>query len=190
MTGLHPVVEAAGRHGELPEWAVMTEPRHEHVRRVAGLLEHWSDLLGLPDAERVRWRAAGLLHDALKDAPIADLRDLVGEDGWPDPVLHAPAAAARLAGEGVDDRGLLLAVAYHSVGHPSFDDLGIHLYLADYLEPGRPDADHRTALRDRMPAERAEVLPRVIRRRIEAQLASGYVILPAAIGFWNRAVER
>ena len=167
----------------------MTGPRREHVRRVAALLDDWSVRLELSDVERIRWRAAGLLHDALKDAPIAELRELVGEDGWPDPVLHAPAAAARLAREGVDDRSFLLAVAYHSVGHPSFDDLGVHLYLADYLEPGRPDADHRAALRERMPEARAEVLPRVIRRRIEAQLASRYVILPAAIGFWNRAVE-
>lgn len=189
MTALPAVVEAAGRDGELPEWAVMTGSRREHARRVAGLLEDWSDRLELPEAERVRWRAAGLLHDALKDAPIAELRELVGEDGWPDPVLHGPAAAARLAREGVEDRQFLLAVAYHSVGHPSFDDLGVHVYLADYLEPGRPDADHRAALRERMPAARAEVLPRVIRRRIESQLASEYVILPAAIGFWNRVVE-
>lgn len=186
---LHPVVEAAGRRNEPPEWAELTEPRLDHVRRVSELLADWSEALELPEQERVRWRAAGLLHDALKDAPIGRLRELVGDEGWPDPVLHAPAAAARLGRDGVDDEALLLAVAYHPVGHPSFDELGVHLYLADYLEPGRPDAGHRAALRKLMPAGRREVLPQVIRRRIEVQLAGGHVILPAAIGFWNRVVE-
>ncbi len=189
MIELHPVVEAAGLRDELPEWAELTEPRRDHVRRVAGLLDEWAEILELPDEERIRWRAAGLLHDALKDAPIEELRELVGDEHWPDPVLHAPAAAARLVRDGVEDRGLLLAVAYHSVGHPSFDELGVHLYLADYLEPGRSDGGHRAALREKMPASRSDVLPRVIRRRIGAQLDAGYVILPASIGFWNRVVE-
>lgn len=188
VTELHPVVEAAGRRGELPAWAQLTAPRREHARRVSDLLDEWSGILELDERERVRWRAAGFLHDALKDAPFTELRELVGDESWPDPVLHAPAAAARLAREGVRDDGLLLAVAYHSVGHPSFDDLGVHLYLADYLEPGRPDMGHRGTLRERMPARRPEVLPPVIRRRIEAQLAAGYIVLPAAIGFWNRVV--
>lgn len=188
MTEPHPLVEAAGRRGELPEWAELSEPRRGHVRRVSALLDEWSAVLGLPEEEQLRWRAAGLLHDALKDAPVEELRDLVTDENWPDPVLHAPAAAVRLAREGVDDEGLLLAVAYHSVGHPSFDELGVHLYLADYLEPGRADAGHRAALRERMPGGRRDVLPEVIRRRIEAQLDARYVVLPAAVGFWNRAV--
>lgn len=183
---MHPVIEAAGRRGELPPWARLTEARRAHVERVAELMSDWAEALDLPEDERVRWRAAGRLHDALKDAPSDELRALVGEERWPEAVLHAPAAAARLARDGVDDEELLRAVAYHSVGHPSFGALGVHLYLADYLEPGRPDTPERRELRAAMPAGRARVLPRVIRRRLERQLASGHGLLTAAVEFWNR----
>lgn len=185
---MHPVIEAAGRRGELPAWAQLTDERRAHVERVAGLMGEWAGVLGLPDAERTRWRAAGRLHDALKDAPTEELRELVDEGHWPDPLLHAPAAASRLARDGVHDQELLLAVAYHSVGHPTFADLGEYLYLADYLEPGRSDTPERRELRAAMPAERVRVLPKVIRRRLERELAAGHPILPAALGFWNRVV--
>jgi HD superfamily phosphohydrolase YqeK len=156
---------------------------------VAGLLEEWGATLDLPEDERVRWRAAGLLHDALKDAPTEELRTLVpGHEDWPDSLLHAPAAAARLAAEGVEDQEFLLAVRYHSIGHAEFRQLGEHLYLADYLEPGRPDSDERVMQRRTMPNARSEVLPLVIRRRIEAQLASDQVLLQPAVDFWNRTV--
>jgi len=185
---VHPVIEAAGRRGELPSWVQLTEKRRAHVERVAGLMLEWAQALGLSEEERTRWEAAGRLHDALKDAPTGELRDLVGEEQWPEPLLHAPAAAGCLLRDGVDDEELLLAVAYHSVGHPAFADLGEHLYLADYLEPGRSDTPERRELREAMPAERGRVLPRVIRRRLERELAAGHTILPAAIGFWNRVV--
>lgn len=183
---MHPVIEAAGRDGTLPEWSRISEARRAHVERVAALLDDWAGALGLSGAERTRWIAAGRLHDALKDATTPDLQALVADERWPEPLLHAPAVAARLASEGVDDEEFLLALRYHSIGHPDFAALGEHLYLADYLEPGRSDTDERVALRDGMPKERADVLPVVIRRRIEAQLANGDVVMPAAIDFWNR----
>ncbi|MFW6089109.1 MAG: hypothetical protein ACODAB_05110, partial [Gemmatimonadota bacterium] len=144
--------------------------------------------LGLPEDEQIRWRAAGRLHDALKDAAVRDLRALVDDPSWPEPLLHGPAVAAQLAGEGVEDDEFLLAVSFHSVGHPSFRALGEHLYLADYLDPGRPETGDRQALRDAMPAGREDVLPQVIRRRIEHQLGERRPILSDSIDFWNRAV--
>lgn len=186
---MHPLIEAAGRRGEFPAWAELDDHRRAHVERVAALLGAWAETLGLSDDEQIRWQAAARLHDALKDAPAPALRALVDDDdSWPESLLHGPAVAARLAGQGVEDDEFLRAVAYHSVGHPSFGELGEHLYLADFLEPGRPEAGDRQALRDAMPAGRKDVLPGVIRRRIEHQLIDGRAILPAAIEFWNRTV--
>lgn len=183
------MIEAAGRRGAFPAWARLTEERRAHVERVAGLMADWARALDLSAEEQTRWRAVGRLHDALKDASTGQLRELVAEGDWPEALLHAPAAAGCLAADGVDDPELLLAVAYHSVGHPAFADLGEHLYLADYLEPGRSDTPERRELREAMPADRDRVLPQVIRRRLEHELAAGHAILPAAIGFWNRVVE-
>jgi HD superfamily phosphohydrolase YqeK len=185
---MHPLIEAAGRRGEFPAWAELNDQRRAHVERVAALMAAWAEALGLSEDEQIRWRAAGRLHDALKDAATPALHDLVDENSWPESLLHGPAVSALLAREGVEDEELLLAVAYHSVGHPSFGALGEHLYLADFLDPGRSDTGDRQALRDAMPGGRDHVLPRVIRDRLEQQLAEGRVVLPAAVEFWNRTV--
>lgn len=185
---MHPLIEAAGRRGAFPDWAKLSDHRRAHVERVAALLGLWAETLGLAEDEQIRWRAAGRLHDALKDAAMPALRELVDDESWPDPLLHGPAVSARLAREGVDDDEFLLAVTHHSVGHPSFGALGEHLYLADYLDPGRSEASDRQALRDAMPGGREDVLPRVILDRIEQQLANRRPIPPASIGFWNRTV--
>ena len=94
---MHALVEAAGRHGELPAWAWLSEARRAHVGRVADLMGDWADRLALSESDRIRWRAAGLLHDVLKDAEPDDLKNLVTED-WPLPLLHAPAAAEMRTG--------------------------------------------------------------------------------------------
>jgi HD superfamily phosphohydrolase YqeK len=187
---IHPLVAAAGGAGELPAWAACRPWRRAHAARVAALLDDWGARLGRPEAERVRWRAAGHLHDALKDAPADELRALAGS-GLPEPVLHGPACAARLAAEGVGDRELLDAVAWHSTGHPEFAELGELLFLADFLEPGRAShEDWRTGLRDRMPEERAEVLVEVLRWRIDRLLERGSPVLVPSVELWNRAVGR
>lgn len=156
---------------------------------MARLLDAWAGALDLPPRERRRWRAAGLLHDALRDAPTDELRRGGGLPEWPDPLLHAPACAERLRGEGVDDAPLLLAVSHHPVGHPDFGPLGDHLYLADFLEPGREFARERRAeLRERMPGDRDEVLVSAVAMRIEHLLEERSRLMPESVHYWNSRV--
>lgn len=187
---IHPIVDAAGRSGELPSWAACRPWRRAHAARVAALLDAWGAGLDRAEEDRIRWRAAGHLHDALKDAPAGILRGLAGED-LPEPILHGPACAARLASEGVSDRELLEAVAWHSTGHPAFGELGELLFLADFLEPGRTSLEEwRGALRERMPAARREVLTEVLRWRIERLLEREAPVLAPSVELWNRTVAR
>jgi HD superfamily phosphohydrolase YqeK len=184
---LHPVIEAAGRRGELPDWAECDPSRRAHVERVADLMETWAAETGQSETEKIRWRAAGLLHDALKDADTGELAALAGV-GWPEPLLHAPACAARLRADGVDDQELLLAVTWHSVGHPEFGDLGVFLYLADFLEPGREgNEEERARLVAQLPEERATVLPAVMALRLGFQLRERRPLLQPSVDLWNRA---
>lgn len=157
---------------------------------MAELLGEWARALGLPDRDRRRWRAAGILHDALRDAPPDELRGTEGLPAWPPPLLHAPACAERLRRDGVEDEPLLLAVSHHPVGHPDFGRLGDHLFLADFLEPGRDFAEERrAALRERMPGEAGEVLMQVTAMRIEHLLDRRSRVLPETISYWNRCVS-
>lgn len=51
-------------------------------------------------------------------------------------LLHGPVAAHLLQKEGYDP-SLCLAVRYHTLGNVAMGRLGLVLFIADYLEPGR-----------------------------------------------------
>jgi HD superfamily phosphohydrolase YqeK len=176
--GLSPVVRDAAR-GVLPDWARASEKRRAHIGRVAALLGEWAESLGLPEHERDRWVAAGWLHDVLREATPDELRPLVPEAfrALPPKLLHGPAAAERLAGEG--DAELLDAIRYHTLGSARFGRLGRALYLADFLEPGRRyEPEWTAALRARMPHELDAVLREVVRARVRHVEESGSVLHP------------
>jgi HD superfamily phosphohydrolase YqeK len=182
------LIEAAAA-GELPAWAEAGPRRRAHMARVARLMDAWAAQLGLDEAERMRWRAAAWLHDALRDADPERLRAMLDSDRpeWPAGLLHGPATAARLEAEGVRDEALLRAVAWHTIGHPEMDRLGHALYIADYIEPGRTYEPERLAvLRARMPAALDAVLREVAERRLAHLLHSRRVLAPESVAFWNR----
>ena len=184
---LHPVVAAAGE-GTLPSWSQAGPRRAEHMLRVADLLADWALAWGLGEEAVVRWRAAGLLHDALKEADPEEIRGwLPSELGdLPSDTVHGPAAAECLRGEGVSDEPFLRAVSFHTIGHPELDQLGRALYVADYLEPGRRGREEwSAALRSRMPEESGFVVREVARIRIKRLLEIDAPIRPETSEFWN-----
>jgi 2-amino-4-hydroxy-6-hydroxymethyldihydropteridine diphosphokinase len=159
------------------------------MARVATLLGEWAERLGLSDEERTAWMALGYLHDALRDAPEAQLRAEVEEEfrALPGPLLHGPAAARRL--EGMVSPALLAAIRYHTVGHPSLDRAGKALYLADFLEPGRDfELEWRGELSRRMPAELDAVLTDVVAARIQHLLKVRKPIRAETAAFWSAIV--
>lgn len=188
---LHPLVTDAAA-GRLPGWAEVSPARREHVERVAALMASWAERGGLPADDRARWRAAGLLHDALRDADFDTLRPLVPPElrDAPGKMLHGPAAAARLRRDGVADEPLLRAVAWHTLGHPDLDDLGKALYVADYTEPGRDyESPALAAKRARMPDDMDGVVREVAADRIARSLKRRRPLLDQTVGFWNRLME-
>ena len=179
---------ADGSRG-LPPWADVSPHRLEHIARVAGLLDAWASRIAIPRAERIRWLRAAYLHDALKDAPADELAELAGPQ-WPQrKIRHGPAAARKAEMAGEDDGGVLDAVRYHSVGYAQWDQVGRMLYLADYLEPGRPFSgpEHDDWL-VRVPTEPDVVLREVTSVRIARSLSQGHSLLPQTVAFWNSLV--
>ena len=191
MTKLHPVVRAAGARREPPGWAVLSGARRSHTERVSRLLGQWSEALGHGADDRIRWRAAGILHDALKDESPRILRlDMERGDTTVGPLLHGPACAARLRAAGVADAELLQAIAHHTTGHPAFRALGQALYMADYLDPGRSALRReRSEWRSRMPDDWFAVLGEVATEKI-ATLISRRVRIPYVTAeFWKKIVK-
>lgn len=187
MDHLHPIIYEAGTEQRPPDWAVMSPARLRHAQRVGTLLWNWADALGHDTSTRIRWRAAGLLHDALKDEDVEVLRPLVeGAQGWPDPLIHGPACANRLRAAGIGDESLLRAIAFHTTGHPDLGALGQALYMADFLEPGRlASGRKRAGLRRRLPADWQAVLIEVATAKIGILIDAGIRISPATAGFWE-----
>lgn len=181
------LLEAAAA-GRLPSWSKVGERRLAHMRRVSDLLGDWADRLQLAPAAGIRWRAAGYLHDALRETPPDELRAFVPAPmkNLAGKLLHGPAAAERLRADGLSDEDFLRAVAYHTIGHPELDELGRALFIADYIEPGRRyDPDGLAIMRARMPAAREEVLLTVLRARLGRLLREGRPMRPETVAFWN-----
>jgi len=174
-----------------PTWARMQPERLHHVERVVGVLDRWAEALAVPEGERTRWRTAGWLHDALKDAEHSELVSLLDPEfaAAPRALWHGPAAAARAAMDGENDRGVLDAVRYHTVGCAGWDAVGKMLFLADFLEPGRPfagtDRDRWSRRVTDGPEGVEDVLVAVLRARIAHRRTGGRAVHPRTEEWWN-----
>lgn len=177
---------AASSELTLPGWSRVSERRQGHIERVTALLLAWADAMGLDEAARAAWRDAGLWHDAIKDAPEAELRALAPDPMWPAAVVHAPAAAALLEREGERRTELLEAIRWHPLGHPRWTRTGRALYMADFLEPGRKfSRADRAFLAGKVPEDFDGVFRQVVRMRLEHALREGYALYHETVQLWN-----
>ena len=173
----------------LPDWAIVSPARREHIERVAELASRWALAMGVADSERRRWLRAVWLHDALRDAPEEELLRWAPDAPGPLALRHGPASAARAKAEGETDRGVLDAVRYHSVGLAEWDMVGRVLYCADYLEPGRTfEPGERADLAAAFPQQSRAILREVAQRRIQHVLAEGWLLQDPTVRFWNSLV--
>jgi HD superfamily phosphohydrolase YqeK len=178
--------EAAAAPIDLPAWAAASTKRREHIARVTALLDAWSVALGVDEAMRAAWHGAGRFHDALRDAPEAELRRLTGDQTAPVPLLHGPAAAARLAADGETRSGLLDAVRWHTTGHAEWGATGRALYMADFLEPGRPfDRAIRAELAAQVPRAFDDTFRSVVQQRIAWTVREGRLLHAETARLWN-----
>lgn len=172
---------------ELPAWAAVGEKRRAHIARVTALLDQWSAEMGLADADRRAWHDAGAWHDALRDAPADVLRQLSGDGDRPPGILHGPAAASQLERDGEKRSEVLEAIRWHTLGNPAWGTVGRALFMADFLEPGRPFMQgDRAFLAAHVMHDFDGVFRQVVRMRVEWTLREGKEVFPETIALWNR----
>jgi 2-amino-4-hydroxy-6-hydroxymethyldihydropteridine diphosphokinase len=170
----------------LPSWAKVSNKRRAHIERVVALLDRWASAMRLPPDEASRWRAAGTLHDALRDAPEEMLRALTGEGTVAAELLHGPAAATRAEQDGERRQDVLEAIRYHTIGFPNWERTGRALYLADFLEPGRKFlVSERAKLADLVPSGFDDAFREGVRLRIEWSLEQRGMLFPETVALWN-----
>jgi predicted HD superfamily hydrolase involved in NAD metabolism len=170
----------------LPHWAQVAPKRRDHIVRVTTLLIQWADAMHVDADERRAWIDAGRFHDALKDAPVAELQRLAGDAMQEPELLHGPAAASYLEENGETRHGLLTAIRYHSIGYLEWDRTGRALYMADFLEPGRRFSRRdRAFLAAHVPHDFDGVFTQVVRARLEWSLHEGHSLFPDTVSLWN-----
>lgn len=178
---------APGGVPALPAWTLASDKRRGHIARVTALLDAWSAAMQLDDDERQAWHDAGRWHDALRDADEDTLRRTLGEHRQPVGFLHGPAAALRLAQEGETRVDVLEAVRWHTTGQVTWSRVGQALYMADFLEPGRPFmAADRAFLAHLVPQQFDGVYRQVVRMRLEWTLREGKAFAPETVALWDR----
>jgi 2-amino-4-hydroxy-6-hydroxymethyldihydropteridine diphosphokinase len=164
---------------EVPEWAQVKKKRRKHIKRVTKLLVQWANEMELDGPERQAWIDAGRFHDALRDAPVEQLRSLAGSSIDAVELLHGPAVAAKLEESGEKRRSLLDAIRYHSIGSAKWDRVGKALYMADYLDPKRKfDRERRAELAGMVPTAFDETFREVVKSRMAYAEQEGFTIYP------------
>ena len=170
----------------LPPWAVVSDRRRAHIERVTHLLDTWARALRLDPAHAQAWHDVGRWHDALRDCDEPTLRAATGDITNPAGTLQGPAAANRLAKDGETRSDVLDAIRWHTMGSGTWGRTGQALYMADYLEPGRPFAvTDRRFLAQHVVLDFDGVFRQVVRHRFEWTLREGKALFPQAVAMWN-----
>lgn len=124
----------------------LSSDRYEHSVRVAETCELMCKLYGLDENDG---KIAGIAHDICKEISNEEMIELSKKDGKPfEPfeikkpsLLHGRAAAIKIQSEfGISDKNIIEAIANHTCGCPKLCDLGKILFVADKIEPGRPQS--------------------------------------------------
>ncbi len=130
--------------------------------------------------------------DPLKLLKISEIWGLdVEEIERENPVLlHGKVSAEFLRRRfGVKDEGVLLAVAYHTSGHPDLDEEGRALVIADTVSYDR-EFECAEELREIARRDLNRAFREVIRNRIEYALKTGRYVLEMSARTWNSLVRR
>lgn len=157
--------------------------RYEHSKRVAEMCAKICRLCGLDDRAGY---LAGIGHDMCKDLPYDEMIRIAKRDGNPisqmelenPSLLHGRAAAVVMKEKfGIKDNDILEAVANHTSGIEKMCDLTKALFLADKIEPGRPQStsEYREKL---LAMPLSKMFYSVFEENYQYLLKKGYEIYP------------
>ncbi len=159
-----------------------------HIHRVEEIAKELALCHGV---EQQRASLGMLAHDVARAMAGDELLRRAGEMELPietverkAPVLlHGPVGAAILAREdGLDDPALHGAVYWHSTGHPTLDDLGKIVFLADKLDPQKARMYPYQSLLKQLAAENLDrAMLEFLTRETISRVSQGLLVHPACV---------
>lgn len=172
--------------------------RYEHSVRVAEMCARLCRYYNLDENEGY---LAGIGHDMCKDMNDEDVVEWAKKDGNPvsdfdmkkPSLLHGRAAAVMMKENfGITNKNILEAVANHTSGKLKMCDLTKCLFLADKIEPGRPQStDEYRANLFKLTLD--EMLESVLVENYEYVTGKGYDVYPGTqemIDYYKKAGKR
>ncbi|MBQ6779905.1 MAG: nicotinate (nicotinamide) nucleotide adenylyltransferase [Treponema sp.] len=166
----------------------LTEKRYEHSRRVGETAEQMCRIYG---EDPFKGKLAGIAHDICKEIKGEDMLLLAEQDGRPITalekgklsLLHGRAAAVKLSQNfGVSDDDVLEAVANHTFGGENLCNLAKIIFVADKIEPGRPQStDAYRANLFSMPLDKMTLS--VVQENIDYLNAKGKTVADVSLRF-------
>ena len=141
----------------------------EQQQASLGMLAH--DVARAMAGEELLWRAGEMelpIGTVERKAPV---------------LLHGPVGAELLAREdGLDDPALHGAVYWHSTGHPTLDDLGKIVFLADKLDPQKVRMYPYQALLKQLAEEDLDrAMLEFLTRETISRVSRGLLVHPACV---------
>ncbi|MBN2327718.1 MAG: bis(5'-nucleosyl)-tetraphosphatase (symmetrical) YqeK [Candidatus Omnitrophica bacterium] len=166
----------------------LSEKRYNHSVRVMEtaflLADAWENDYPV-DREGLAW--ASLFHDCGKEISKEQRKSLCANGSIRygreltevGKLNHAPIGALLLEDQyDIQDRDILMTVAYHPTGHPDLPAIGWMTYIADFLEPGRTYFACREEYFQEACSNPMLGLKRVTQMRMEAVLQKNKSIHP------------
>lgn len=174
--------------------AALKQSRYEHCVRVAQMT---ATLCRLYNENEERGYLAGLAHDMCREMSDESLKKITAFDGLgyseleekKPSILHGRAAACVLKKDfGITDELIIQAVQNHTSGKANLGVLGQLLFVADKIEPERPQStsEYRKRL---FSLSRKELVISVIEENIEYLKNKGKVISMEALSFLDSVKE-
>ena len=167
--------------------AHVKKSRYEHSERVAQMCSLLCGHYGLNIEEGY---LAGIAHDMCKDMEDDEVTKVAAKDGLPiydieknkPSLLHGRAAAILMKEKfGITDKNILEAVAFHTSGKVDMCDLTKCLFLADKIEPGRPQSteEYRNRYLTRSLDEMTALV--ILENYEYVSVKKGYVLYPETL---------
>jgi len=173
---------------------LVSQDRKPHV---LGVVDFCKRLAKRYSLDENKLTIMALVHDLFRDIPgnklfkIAYSYELsISELGAKRPILiHGLVASEYLKRRfGIDDEDMLIGIAYHTSGYPTFGPLGKALVLADSLELTRV-YDKINQLREIAFYDLDVAYVEIIRNKINYAVNHNLYLLPETVETWNKLME-
>lgn len=171
--------------------SVVSEKRYEHSMRTAHMLADLCRTYGLNPEKAL---VAGIAHDMCKNSPDNEMIALSRKDGKPlselelskPALLHGRAAAVLIQEKfNVTDPEIIDAIANHTFGSVDSCDFALLLFVADKIEPGRPQStdEYRSRL---LSLSCHGIVLAVLEENIDYLAARGKIAAPASLALCDK----